>query len=138
MFSEDEIKGYKSLIKSELEGKDPDDVFSEKAIKDAIGKSMDSIAEIRKAYSDSDGDKWSVSITDDDIETADEKTMKSFNDDLKISFSSAAIINYAFYKNDTNGESFTGNSSAFLEKDGKWYLSFSSLIQSELINYLEV
>lgn len=138
MFDPDEMKNYVKLVESELEGKSADEVFSKQAVTKAIGASMDSVGEIMKAYSDSDGDKWSVTITSDDIEKADDKSLESFNGDLNTSYSAASIINYIFYNNKANGESFTGNSSAFLEKDGRWYLSYSSLMQSELLNYLEV
>lgn len=138
MFDPDEMKNYAKLVESELEGKSADEVFSKQAVTKAIGASMDSIGEIMKAYSDSDGDKWSVMITSEDMEKADDKSLESFNSDLNTSYSAAVIINYIFYNNESNGESFTGNSSAFLEKNGKWYLSYSSLMQSELLNYLEV
>lgn len=138
MFDQDEIKNYGKLVESELDGKTADEVFSKQAVTKAISASMDSIGEIMAAYSDSEGDKWSVTITPEDIETADEKSLESFNGDLNTSYSAAAIINYIFYQDETNGETFTGNSSAFLEKNGKWYLSYSSLMQSELLNYLEV
>ncbi len=138
MFDQEEMINYGKMIESELDGKTADEVFSKQAVMKAIGASMDSIDEIMTAYSDSESDKWSVAITSDDMETADEKSLESFNSDLKTSYSSAVIINYIFYKNETNGESFTGNSSAFIEKNGKWYLSYSSLMQSELLNYLEV
>lgn len=138
MFDQDEMKKYAKLVESELEGKSADEVFSKQAVTKAIGASMDSIGEIMKAYSDSEGDKWSVTITSEDMEKADDKSLKSFNSDLNTSYSAAVIINYIFYNNESNGESFTGNSSAFLEKNGKWYLSYSSLMQSELLNYLEV
>ncbi|MCM1007759.1 MAG: hypothetical protein NC485_07470 [Ruminococcus flavefaciens] len=138
MFDQDEMKKYAKLVESELEGKSADEVFSKQAVTKAIGASMDSIGEIMKAYSDSEGDKWLVTITSEDMEKADDKSLESFNGDLNTSYSAAVIINYIFYNNESNGESFTGNSSAFLEKNGKWYLSYSSLMQSELLNYLEV
>lgn len=138
MFDNEEIRNYSKLIEGELDGKSADEVFSKQAVTNAIGASMDSIGEIMAAYSDSDSDKWSVSVTSDDMETADEKSLESFNGDLKTSYSAAVIINYIYYENETNGETFTGNSCAFLEKNGKWYLSYSSLMQSELLNYLEV
>ncbi len=138
MFDPDEMKNYAKLVESELEGKSADEVFSKQAVTKAIGASMDSISEIMKAYSDSDSDKWSVTITSDDMEKADDKSLESFNGDLNTSYSAAVIVNYIFYSNESNGETFTGNSSAFLEKNGKWYLSYSSLMQSELLNYLDV
>ena len=138
MFDTEEVKGYNALMKDELDGQDPEKVFSKSVIVDAIGQSMDSISEIMAAYSDSPGDTWSVPVTADDIEEPEKESLDEFNGDLKTKYTQAAVINYIFYRNSANEEAFTGNSSAYLMRDGKWYLSFSSLMQSELLNYIDL
>ena len=76
-------------------------------------------------------------VTADDIEEPKRKVL-TINGDLKTKYTQAAVINYIFYRNSANEEAFTGNSSAYLMRDGKWYLSFSSLMQSELLNYIDL
>lgn len=138
LFDTEEIDGYSKLIKDELEGKDPAVVFSKKAVVSAIDQSMTSISEIMDAYSDSGQDEWTVEVTADDLEDVEEAQLDDFNGDLSTSYAAAKIINYVFYRDKSNDQSFTGNSSAFLNKNGKWYLSYSSLMQSELINYIDL
>ncbi|NLT08299.1 MAG: hypothetical protein GXY08_02195 [Ruminococcus sp.] len=138
MFDPEEMEKYSTMIKDELDGKDPAVLFSKKAIVDAIDKSMTSVGEIMDAYSDSGQDTWTVEVTADDLEAVEQDQLDDFNADLGTSYSEAKVINYVFYKDDSNGQSFTGNASAFLKKNGKWYLSYSSLMQSELINHLDL
>jgi len=138
MFDPEEMEKYSTMIKDELDGQDPAVVFSKKAIVDAIDKSMTSVSEIMDAYSDSGQDTWTVEVTAEDLEAVEQDQLDDFNADLGTSYSEAKVIHYVFYKDDSNGQSFTGNASAFLNKNGKWYLSYSSLMQSELINHLDL
>ncbi|MCR5730994.1 MAG: hypothetical protein K6G20_11655 [Ruminococcus sp.] len=138
MFNIDEINGYYILMKNELDGKKPEEVFSKAVIVAAIDRSMKAIDEIREAYADSKDDKWSVDITNDDMSDIDQLTLEDYNSELGTKYTSGVVLNYIFYHDTNNNESFTGNSSAFVERDGKWYLSFSSLMQSELLNYIDL
>lgn len=138
MFSSEEIECYKRLMTDELEGKSSDEVFSEDAVTKAIDDSMYMIEEIMKEFSDSENDRWTADITSELFTEADDEELAGFNEELGTNYTSGVIINYMYYVNADNGELFVGNSSAFLEKNGQWYVSFSSLMQSELINQLEV
>lgn len=138
MFNPEEIECYKKLMADQLEGKSSDEVFSKEAVTKAIDDSMFMIEEIMAEYSDSETDRWTVDITEEILEEATEKELSAFNEELGTSYTSGVIINYMYYVNADNGEPFVGNSSAFLEKNGQWYVSFSSLMQSELINQIEV
>ncbi|MBQ3947307.1 MAG: hypothetical protein II656_02200 [Ruminococcus sp.] len=138
MFNIDEINGYYILMKNELDGKKPEEVFSKAVIVAAIDRSMKAIDEIREAYADSKDDKWAVDITNDDMSDIDQLTLEDYNSELGTKYTSGVVLNYIFYHDTNNNESFTGNSSAFVERDGKWYLSFSSLMQSELLNYIDL
>ena len=124
MFNIDEINGYYILMKNELDGKKPEEVFSKAVIVAAIDRSMKAIDEIREAYAD--------------MSDIDQLTLEDYNSELGTKYTSGVVLNYIFYHDTNNNESFTGNSSAFVERDGKWYLSFSSLMQSELLNYIDL
>lgn len=138
MFDPEEIRQYRELMADELDGMSPDEVFSEEKIIKAIDDSMYMIEEIMAEFSDSPEDRWSVKITDDLFLAADEETMADFNADLGTNYSKGMILPYMSYVNEDNGNTFMGNSSAYVEKNGSWYVSFSSLMQSELIDQMEV
>ncbi len=138
MFNPEEIECYKKLMADQLEGKSADEVFSKDALIKAIDDSMSMIEEIMAEFSDSENDRWTADINEDILEEIAEDELSAFNDELGTSYTSGNIVNYMNYVNADNGEPFVGNSSAFVEKDAHWYVSFSSLMQSELINQLEV
>lgn len=138
MFNPEEIECYKKLMADQLEGKSSDEVFSKEAVTKAIDDSMFMIEEIMAEYSDSETDRWTADITEEILDKATEEELSAFNEELGTSYTSGVIINYMYYVNADNGEPFVGNSSAFLEKNGQWYVSFSSLMQSELIDQIEV
>lgn len=138
MFDPEEIECYKKLIAEELDGKSPDEVFSEDAVIKAIDGSMYMIEEIMAEFSDSENDRWSVDITEELLTTAEGDAISVFNEELGTNYKKGTVLQYMYYVNEDNGELFMGNSSAYLEKNGQWYVSFSSLMQSELIDQLEV
>lgn len=138
MFNEQEIKCYKELMADELEGKSPDEVFSKESLIKAIDASMVMIEEIMAEFSDSENDRWTADISEGLFTEVTEEELSAFNEDLGTDYTKGTVINYMYYVNADNGEPFVGNSSAFLENNGQWYVSFSSLMQSELINQLEV
>lgn len=138
MFNEQEIECYKELMADELDGKSPDEVFSREALIKAIDDSMVMVEEIMAEFSDSENDRWTADVSAELFTEVSEEELSSFNEDLGTDYTSGTVINYMYYVNADNGEPFVGNSSAFLEKNGQWYVSFSSLMQSELINQLEV
>lgn len=138
MFSKEEIQNFYKLMEPALDGKAPEEVFRKSAVIRAIDSSMDNISGIMESNSASSDDKWSVSLNSDDLKIVDTETLDEFNSALGLSYTSIAECRFVFYKNESNGESFSGNSSAFTEKDGKWYLSFSNAMGVDLMNYLEL
>ncbi len=138
LFNEQEIECYKELMADELDGESPDEVFSQEALIKAIDGSMVMIEEIMAEFSDSENDRWTADVSEGLLAEVTEEELSTFNEELGTDYTSGYVINYMYYVNADNGEVFVGNSSAFLEKNGQWYLSFSSLMQSELINQLEV
>ena len=99
---------------------------------------MDNISGIMESSSDSSTDKWYVQLNDSDLKLVDNEVLEEFNTTLGTSYTSVAECRFVFYQNETNGESFSGNSSAFVERNGKWYLSYSNAMGVELMNYIEL
>jgi len=137
MFADQEREGYNEVVRSELEGKDPKEVFRRAALIKAIGSSMDNISEIMDYYSDGEDDKWTFMIPDGELTEVDSEQLAEFNKSLGTAFTKAYTCQYMFYKDETNDKSFTGNSSAFVELNGKWYLSYSSVMGTDLINFMD-
>ncbi len=140
MFGKDEIDAYTDLIdgNENLNGKSAAEVFRRAAVIRAIGSSMDNIADIMDHYADSYDDEWTVMLSEDSLTDVSEEDLKDFNEELGTDYTSAKECPYVFYTDLTNDESFSGNSSAFVEKDGKWYLSYSNAMGADLLNYLEL
>lgn len=138
LFNEQEIECYKDLMADELDGESPDELFSQEALISAIDSSMVMIEEIMTEFSESENDRWTADVSDGILAEVTDEELSVFNEELGTDYTSGYVINYMYYVNADNGEVFVGNSSAFLEKNGQWYLSFSSLMQSELIDQLEI
>lgn len=138
MFDKTEIDGYNEKIAPELGGASAKEMFRRAAVIRAIEASMDNIGQIMDYYAADKDDKWSFKLDEDDLDDIDEEELKEFNKSLGTSYTRACACRYMFYNDDTNGASFTGNSSAFVELDGKWYLSYSSVMGTDLLNFIEV
>lgn len=136
MFSREETEAYYKVIEPALDGRAANEVFKKSVVIKAISDSMDAVKDIMGSYADTDADKWSVLISEENIRDISEEDLKGFNADYGTGFTSAVQCRYMFYQDDSNGQAFTGNVSSFLEKDGKWYLSFSQLVQSDLYKYI--
>jgi len=137
MFADSEREGYNEVVRNELGGKDPKEVFRRAALIKAIGASMDNIGEIMDFYADGDDDTWTFMIPEGELTEVDAEQLAEFNKSLGTAFTKAYTCQYMFYKNETNDKSFTGNSSVFVELNGKWYLSYSSVMGTDLINFMD-
>ena len=135
MFEKSEIDGYCKMIEPQLSGEPAKEIFRRAAVIRAIEASMDNVREIMDYYGKS-GDKWSFEVKEEDLEQIEADELNEFNKSLSTSFTKAYTCQYMIYNDETNGESFTGNSASFVEKDGKWYLSFSSSMGSDLIFFM--
>ncbi|MBP3309984.1 MAG: hypothetical protein J6L05_04140 [Ruminococcus sp.] len=138
MFYQPEITAYGASVEELLEGRKAEDVFTKQAVLTAISDSMDNIDEIMAFYENRPEDEWVVNLTADNLSQVAQEDIDAFNASLGISFTNAVETYRIFYENTVNGEAFTGNSCAFLEKDGRWYLSFSIMMRSDLINFMEI
>lgn len=139
MFCEPELNAYNAYFDSlELTETKADDIFTKDTVENAVKASMENVKNLRADNQDSDNDKWSVTLKEEDIVVSQVEDIGLFNETLGTSFTSGADCGYVYYQNETNQKAFVGNGCAFVEYNGKWYLSYTSLIQSELINYMEI
>ena len=138
MFDKAEIDGYNELIAPELGGASAKEVFRRAAVIRAIEDSMDNISEIMEYYADSDKDVWSFSVRGTDLEEVSAEELAEFNETLGTDYTKAYTCQYMFYNDDTNNKSFTGNSASFVQSGGVWYLSYSSAMGTDLLNFIDI
>jgi len=140
MFCEDEIEGYNAYIGTTdlLEGKSPQVAFKRSNVVNAIKESIATIHGIMKERSDLPPDKWTVSLTEDLLRKSGENELRDFNKTLGTSFSDANDCGHVYYKDGNEEHDFIGNGCAFVELDGRWYLSYSTVMNAELITYLDI
>ncbi len=140
MLCEEEIEAYHSYLRSTdlLEGKNPQVVFKRSNVISAIKQSIQAIHDIMKEKSDVAPDKWTVSLTEDLLRTTGDNELADFNKTLNTEFTAAADCGYVYYKDGNDDHSFIGNGCAFVELDGRWYLSYTTIMNAELITYLDI
>ena len=91
-----------------------------------------------KEKSDVAPDKWTVSLAEDLLRTTGDNELADFNKTLNTEFTAAADCGYVYYKDGNDDHSFIGNGCAFVELDGRWYLSYTTIMNAELITYLDI
>jgi hypothetical protein len=140
MFCQEEIEGYHTYLNTTelLEGKNPQVVFKRSAVIDAINQSMGAIHGIMAEKSDLPHEKWVVSLTEESLKPVGENELKDFNKTLNTSFPEAADCDHIYYKDGNEEHSFIGNACAFVQFDGRWYLSYSTVMNAELITYMNI
>ena len=140
MFCQEEIEGYHAYLNTTelLEGKNPQVVFKRSAVIDAIKQSMSTIHGIMAEKSDLPHEKWVVSLTEESLKPVGENELKDFNRTLNTSFPEAADCDHIYYKDGDDEHSFIGNACAFVQFDGRWYLSYSTVMNAELITYMNI
>ncbi|MBP5581478.1 MAG: hypothetical protein J6X85_06805 [Ruminococcus sp.] len=139
MFCQDEIEAYHAYIGTTdlLDGKNPQVVFKRSAVVDAIKQSMDNIRRIMSEKSDVPPEKWTTSLAEDSLRPNGENELKDFNKTLSTEFTAGSDCGLIYYKDGNEEHDFVGNGCAFVELDGRWYLSYSSVMRSELITYMD-
>ena len=139
MFCQDEIEAYHAYIGTTdlLDGKNPQVVFKRSAVIDAIKQSMDNIRRIMAEKSDVPPEKWTTSLAEDSLRPNGENELKDFNKTLSTEFTAGSDCGLIYYKDGNEEHDFVGNGCAFVELDGRWYLSYSSVMRSELITYMD-
>ena len=140
LFCQEEIEAYEAYIGTTdlLEGRNPQAVFKRSAVIDAIKQSMGAIRGIMAEKSDVPPEKWTTSLAEQTLKPTGENELKDFNKTLGTEFTAGSGCGYVYYKDGNEEHDFIGNGCAFVELDGRWYLSFSSVLKSELITYMDI
>ena len=100
-----------------------------------------SIANIRQLMAENGGkpaEEWGVSLKEEDLSAFSAEEMSIFNNKLGTSFTSGYDCNFVYYTDGDDNHSFLGNDCALVEKDGRWYISYSTALSSELITFLDI
>ena len=140
MFCSEEIDGYHAFLANSdyLDGQNPQVVFKRSNVVSAIEKSMKAIHDIMAEKSDVPADKWSASISEDLLKPTGENELNDFNKTLGTKFTSGNDCGYVYYKDGNDEHDFIGNGCAFVELDGRWYLSYTTVMNAELLTYMDI
>jgi hypothetical protein len=140
MFCPEEIEAYHSYIGTTdlLDGKNPQVVFKRSAVIDAIKQSMAAIRGIMAEKSDLPPEQWTTSLAEDTLRATGENELKDFNKTLSTEFTAGSDCRHVYYEDGDEEHRFVGNGCAFVELGGRWYLSYSSVMNAELITYMDI
>ena len=142
MFCPEEIEGYHAYLdtsKSELlEGKNAQVMFKRSKVIAAINESIKRIHSIMSDKSDVPPENWTTTIDEQLLKPTDENGLNDFNKQLGTSFTSASGCGYVYYSDGNEEHVFLGNSCGFVELNGRWYLSYTTVMNCELITYMDI
>ena len=140
MFSEDEIKAYHTYVDSAgLIGEEKaDKAFGKGNVIKAIKGSIANIRSIMAEKSDKPAEQWAVTFKDEDLKAASPEELAQYNQTLGTSFTNAMNCDYVYYTDGDDRNSFVGNACSLVENNGRWYLSYSTLMSAELITFLDI
>lgn len=139
MFNQSEIDGYKKFIDESkaLGERTSDVVFRQAAVESAISESIENMR-IFMGADKAEAKKWKSDLTEKDLKEVTEDDLKEYNDTLGTKFTSGMYCESVSYENETGESRVSGIDCVFLEIDGRWYLSYSSMLSTELISYLDI
>ena len=142
MFCEDEIEGYHAYLDTEqsdlLEGKNAQVMFKRSKVISAINESIKRIHSIMSEKSGVPPEQWTTSVAEQALKATGETELKDFNKQLGTHFTNASGCGYVYYKDGNEEHDFLGNSCGFVELDGRWYLSYSTVMYAELLTYMDI
>ena len=140
MFSEDEIKAYRKYLKDGglIGEEDPDKTFGKGNVIKALKASMANIRDLMAENGGKPAEQWGVSLKDEDLSALSAEEVAIFNNKLGTDFTSGFDCNFVYYVDGDQNHSFLGNDCAVIEKNGRWYVSFSTVLSSELITFLDI
>ena len=142
MFCEEEIEGYHAYLDTEqssmLDGKNAQVMFKRSKVISAINDSINRIHSIMAEKSDVPPAQWTASIAEQTLKPTGENELKDFNKKLGTSFTNASDCGYVYYKDGNEEHDFLGNGCGFVELDGRWYLSYSTVMYAELLTYMDI
>lgn len=140
MFCSEEIEGYHAYIGTTelLEGQNPQVVFKRSNVIGAIQSSMKNIRDIMAEKSDVPADKWSTSLNEGLLKPIGENELNDFNKTIGTKFTGGSDCGIIYYQDGNPDHDFIGNGCAFVELDGRWYLSYTTVLNAELITYMDI
>lgn len=140
MFSQEEIDGYHRFVDRTgmLGDETAEKAFRKAEVVKAIKLSMANIRDVMTANSQLPPEQWTVTFKPDDLKASTVDELSNFNVTLGTGFSTAMDCAHVYYTDGQDEHKFVGNGCAFVEKDGKWYLSYSTYMNSELLTYMDI
>ncbi|MBO7472540.1 MAG: hypothetical protein J6U00_00815 [Ruminococcus sp.] len=142
MFCQEEIEGYHAYLDTSeselLDGKNAQVMFKRSKVMSAINDSIKKIHSLMAEKSDVPPDKWTTTLEEKLISPTSENALKDFNKQLGTSFTNASGCGIVYYKDGNDEHDFIGNGCGFVELDGRWYLSYATVMKCELITYMDI
>ncbi|MBR1823365.1 MAG: hypothetical protein IJ779_03930 [Ruminococcus sp.] len=140
MFSQDEITAYHAYVDSAgLIGEEKaDKAFGKGNVMKAIKASIGNIRSIMAEKSDKPAEQWATSFKAEDLAAVSPEELAQYNSTLGTAFTNAMNCGYVYYNDGDDRNSFVGNACSLVEKDGRWYLSYSTILSAELITFLDI
>ncbi|MBP5433803.1 hypothetical protein [Ruminococcus sp.] len=142
MFCQEEIEGYLAYLDTSnselLDGKNAQVMFKRSKVMSAISNSIKKIHSLMAEKSDVPPDKWTTTLEEKLLSPTSENALKDFNKQLGTSFTNASGCGIVYYKDGNDEHDFIGNGCGFVELDGRWYLSYATVMKCELITYMDI
>ena len=140
MFCDEEIEAYSRYLSDDgLIGEEkPEKAFGKGNVMKAIKASIANIRQLMAENGGKPAEEWGVSLKEEDLSAFSAEEMSIFNNKLGTSFTSGYDCNFVYYTDGDDNHSFLGNDCALVEKDGRWYISYSTALSSELITFLDI
>lgn len=140
MFSTDEINSYYAYVDSlGIIGEEKaEKAFGKGNVIKAIKASIGNIRSIMAEKSDKPAEQWGTTFKPEDLKAVSPDELAQYNASLGTAFTNAMNCEYVYYTDGDDRNSFVGNACSLVEKDGRWYLAFSTLLSAEYVTFLDV
>ena len=140
MFWQDEITAYHAYFNNsgQIGEEKAEKAFGKGNVIKAIKASIANIRSIMAEKSDKPAEQWGVTFKAEDLTAVSPDELAQYNASLGTAFTNAMNCGYVYYNDGADRNSFVGNACSLVEKDGRWYLSYSTLLSAELITFLNI
>mgnify|MGYP003320826602 CR=1 FL=1 len=140
LFSQEEIEGFHRFVDNSgmLGGEKSAKAFRKTEVIKAVQASIDNIHDFMNRYSDGSSQQWNYTLKESDLKPLSAEELSEFNLSLGTGFTSAVECGFVYYTDGVDEHRFVGNDCSLLEKNGKWFVSYSTYISSELISYIDI
>ncbi len=140
LFSQEEIEGFHRFVDNSgmLGGEKSAKAFRKTEVIKAVQASIDNIHDFMNRYSEGSSQQWNYTLKESDLKPLSAEELSEFNLSLGTGFTSAVECGFVYYTDGVDEHRFVGNDCSLLEKNGKWFVSYSTYISSELISYIDI